>query len=146
MSLRLRLYVAGTVLAASAVLAFGWPDRFATDRGHYVAWVVICLVSETMWSNTLSGTATWSLSATVGLSSAVLWGTGAGAWISALSTLIADLFVLRKPFVRVAFNAGQVALATWLGGSLFEWLGGRTALPVELGGSVLDRTQATTLL
>jgi len=145
-SLKLRLYVAGTVLAAAAVLAFGWPDRFATDWGHYVAWVVICLVSETMWSNTLSGTATWSLSATVGLSSAVLWGTGAGVWISALSTLVADLFVLRKPLVRVAFNSGQVALATWLGASLFELLGGRGALPVGAGGGVLDRTQATSLM
>jgi len=145
-SLKLRLYVAGTVLAAAAVLAFGWPDRFATDWGHYVAWVVICLVSETMWSNTLSGTATWSLSATVGLSSAVLWGTGAGVWISALSTLVADLFVLRKPLVRVAFNSGQVALATWLGASLFELLGGRGALPVGAGGGVLDRTQAASLM
>jgi len=145
-SLKLRLYVAGTVLAAAAVLAFGWPERFATDWGHYVAWVVICLVSETMWSNTLSGTATWSLSATVGLSSAALWGTSAGVWISALSTLVADLFVLRKPFVRVAFNSGQVALATWLGASLFELLGGRVALPVGEGVGVLDRTKATSLM
>jgi signal transduction histidine kinase len=146
MSRRLRLYVAGTVLAAAAVLALGWPDRFASDWGHYVAWVVICLVSETMWSNTLSGAATWSLSATVGLSSAVLWGSGAGIWISALSTLIADLFVLRKPPVRVTFNAGQVALATWLGASLFEVLGGRAALPLTAGGGMLDRAQATTLM
>jgi len=146
MSRRLRLYVAATVLVAAAVMALGWPERFASDWGHYVAWIVICLVSETMWSNTLSGTATWSLSATVGLSSAVLWGAGAGIWISALSTLIADLFVLRKPLVRVAFNAGQVALATWLGASLFEGLGGRAALPVGAGGGMLDRAHATSLL
>ncbi len=146
MSRRLRLYVAATVLAAAALLAVGWPERFATDWGHYVAWVVICLVSETMWSNTLSGTATWSLSATAGLSSAVLWGNGAGIWISALSTLVADLFVLRKPLVRVAFNAGQISVATWLGALLFELLGGRAALPVISGGGLLDRTQATSLM
>lgn len=146
MSWRLRLYVAGTVLAAAAVLALGWPERFAGDWGHYVAWIVICLVSETMWSTTLSGSATYSLSATVGLSSAVLWGSGAGIWISAISTFIADLFVLRKPPVRVAFNAGQVALATWLGAWLFELLGGRTALPIGIGGGVLDRSQATGLI
>ncbi len=146
MSRRLRLYIAATLAAAVAVLAWGWPDRFTTDWGHYVAWVVICLVSETMWSNTLSGAATWSLSATAGLSSAVLWGNGAGIWISALSTLVADLFVLRKPLVRVAFNAGQIAVATAVGATLFEWLGGRTALPVMPGGSVLDRAQATSLM
>src|SRR5439155_14670542 len=112
MSRRLRAYVALTVLAAAVVLGAAWPASFARDWGHYVAWIVICLVSETMWSNTLSGSATWSLSATVGLSSAVLLGSAAGIWISALSTLVADMFVLRKPAVRVAFNASQIALAT----------------------------------
>ncbi len=146
MSLRLRLYVGATILGAAAVLAWWWPAGFARDWGHYVAWVVICLVSETMWSNTLSGTATWSLSATAGLSSAVLWGTGAGIWISALSTLVADLFVLRKPWVRVAFNAGQIAVATVVGALLFEGLGGREALPAAGGGGLLDRAHAATLM
>ena len=146
MSRRLRAYLVVTALAAVAVLSLGWPPSFGRDWGHYVAWVVICLVSETMWSNTLSGSSTWSLSATAGLSSAVLWGPGAGIWISALSTLIADLFVLRKPWVRVAFNASQIAIATWLGATLFELMGGRAALPVLPGGSLLDRTHATALL
>jgi len=146
MSRRLKAYVTATVLAAVAVLAIGWPHAFARDWGHYVAWVVICLVSETMWSNTISGGATWSLSATAGLSSAVLWGAGAGLWISALSTLIADLFVLRKPLVRVAFNAAQIAVATAVGALLFQALGGRAALPVGAGGGMLDRAHATSLM
>ena len=135
MSPRLRAYVTATVLAAVGVLAWGWPQGFPVDWGHYVAWIVICLVSETMWSNTLSGSATWSLSATAGLSSAVLYGTGAGMWLSALSTLIGDLFVQRKPWVRAAFNTSQVALATGIGGLLFEWLGGR-AVTLESQGAV----------
>ena len=146
MSRRLRAYVALTVLAATAVLALAWPASFARDWGHFVAWIVICLVSETMWSNTLSGSATWSLSATAGLSSAVLWGGPAGMWIAALSTLIADVFVLRKPWVRVAFNASQIALATGVGVLLFDQLGGRAALPALPGGTVLDRAHATTLM
>ena len=146
MTPRLKAYVGATLLTALAVLALAWPRAFAHDWGHYVAWVVICLVSETMWSNTLSGSSTWSLSATAGLSSAVLWGPGAGIWISALSTLIADWFVLRKPWVRVAFNSGQIAVATWVGAMVFGWLGGRTALPVVPGASFFDRTHATTLL
>jgi signal transduction histidine kinase len=151
MSWRLKAYVTATVVAAVAVLAIGWPHAFAQDWGHYVAWVVICLVSETMWSNTISGGATWSLSATAGLSSAVLWGAGAGLWISALSTLIADLFVLRKPLVRVAFNAAQIAVATAVGALLFQALGGRVALPgggvpVNGSGSLLDRAHAASLM
>jgi signal transduction histidine kinase len=146
MSRRLRAYVALAVLAAAAVMALLWPQTFARDWGHYVAWVVICLVSETMWSNTLSGDATWSLSATAGLSSAVLWGAGAGIWVSALSTLVADLFVMRKAWVRALFNTCQIALATGTGVLLFELLGGRAGLPLGPGGSVLDRAHAATLM
>jgi len=146
MSPRLKAYVTATVVAAVAVLAIGWPHAFTRDWGHYVAWVVICLVSETLWNNTISGGATISLSATVGLSSTVLWGAGAGLWISAFSTFIADLFVLRKPLVRVAFNSAQVALATAVGAIVFQLLGGRVALPVAAGGAVLDRAHATSLM
>jgi len=146
MSPRLRAYVTATVVAAVAVLAIGWPHAFTRDWGHYVAWVVICLVSETLWNNTISGGATISLSATVGLSSTVLWGAGAGLWISAFSTFIADLFVLRKPLVRVAFNSAQVALATAVGAIVFQLLGGRVALPVAAGGALLDRAHATSLM
>ncbi len=146
MSGRLRAYVTVTALAAMAVMFLTWPQAFAQDWGHYVAWVVICLVSETMWSNTLSGTATWSLSATAGLSSAVLWGTGAGIWVSALSTLIGDLFVQRKPWVRAAFNTSQISLATGLAGLLFGALGGRAAFVISPGAITVDRAHAALLM
>ncbi len=146
MSGRLRAYVTLSVLAAVSVAALLWPATFARDWGHYVAWIVICLVSDTMWSNASSGTATWSLSNTAGLSSAVLWGTGAGICVSALSTFIADLFVMRKPWVRATFNASQIVLATAVGSTLFELLGGRAGLPLVPAGSVLDRAHAATLL
>src|SRR5439155_14590869 len=81
-----------------------------------------------------------------GLSSAVLLGSAAGIWISALSTLVADMFVLRKPAVRVAFNASQIALATGVGALLFDWLGGRGAVPVLPGGAGIDRAHATALM
>ena len=66
MSGRLRAYVTLTVFSAVSVLALLWPQTFARDWGHYVAWIVICLVSDTMWRNASSGTATWSLSSTAG--------------------------------------------------------------------------------
>ncbi len=135
MSLRLRLYVAGVMIAATALLGSHVPHAFATQWTHYVAWVVICLVSETMWSTTLSGNATWSLSATAGLSAVVLFGPAAGIWVSAVSTLIADLFVLRKALVRAAFNAGQIALTAWVAGMVFQWTGGPSSMPHSLSAA-----------
>ena len=146
MSARLRLYVASVVLLAMAVLALQVPDHLASDWGHYVAWVVICLVSDTMWSFNISGHGTWSLSATAGLSAVVLWGTEAGVWISAVSTLLGEMFVLRKPWVRASFNAGQIALSAWMAGLVFDALGGRGALALQVGGSVLSPGGATALV
>lgn len=146
MSPRLRLYVASVVLVATAVLALQVPDHLSADWGHYVAWVVICLVSDTMWSFNISGHGTWSLSATAGLSAVVLWGTEAGVWISAVSTLLGEMFVLRKPWVRASFNAGQIALSAWMAGLVFDALGGRGALALREGGSVLSPGGATALV
>lgn len=137
MSRRLRIYVAAVMLVAGALLGTHVPQAYAAEWTHYVAWVVICLVSETMWSTTLSGNATWSLSATAGLSAVVLFGPAAGIWVSAVSTLIADLFVLRKPLVRAAFNAGQIALTAWVAGMVFLWTGGPAAMPRSLGAANL---------
>jgi len=146
MSLRLRIFVGLTTLAALALLGVNVPPMLRVDWGHFVAWTVICLVSETMWTQNLSGSGTWSLAAAACLSTIVLWGTESGMWIGALSTLIADLFVARKPWVRAAFNAGQITLTSWCAGMLFEMLGGRAALPVAAGGAQLMRASAPALV
>jgi signal transduction histidine kinase len=145
-SRRLAWYVAATALLAVALLATHVPGALAVRWAHYVAWIVICLVSETMWSTSLSGDATWSLAATAGLSAVVLWGPEAGMWIAGLSTLIADLFVQRKPWVRATFNSTSIAMTSWIAGLAFAWLGGRSALPIAGGAAVLDRSAATTLV
>lgn len=146
MSRRLIAFVAATVLTALVLLVLNAPAAFATQWGHLVAWIVICLVSETMWSTTLSGSATWSLSACAGLSAVVLFGTGSGLWVSMLSTLIADLFVLRKPAIRAVFNASQITFSAWIAGVTFALLGGRAALLAGPSGAVLDRSVASHLV
>lgn len=146
MSRRLKAYLVLTGLTAVTLLATHAPASFDRVWGHYVAWVVICLVSETMWTANLSGEATWSLAATAGLCAVVLWGPEAGMWISMLSTLIADLFVQRKIWYRATFNAAQIALTAWLAGVVFDGLGGRAALPIHAGIATLDRSASTALV
>lgn len=145
MSPRLRAYVVATVLAAAGVMAFVRPQDLAHTWGHLVAWAAMCVVSERLSTRTESG-ATWSLAATVGLASAVVWGIGAGIWVSALSTLVADVAVHRKPAVRVAFNTSQIALATGLAGALFDVLGGRGGMALPTGASLADPLASLRLL
>lgn len=146
MSRRLTFYVVATIVGAVVALLTHVPPALAHDWGHYVAWIVICLVSETMWAATISGAGTYSLSSTAGLSAVVLWGPAAGMWVSGLSTLIADLFVMRKPWIRASFNAGQIALTAWMAGLVFTLLGGRAALPLGSAGTMLERSAATALV
>jgi signal transduction histidine kinase len=145
-SRRLLLYLAATGLIAVTLLATRVPPALAGSWAHYVAWIVICLVSETMWSASMSGAATWSLAATAGLSAVVLWGPEAGMWIAGSSTLIADLFVRRKPWVRATFNSAQIIIVSWLAGIAFAALGGQRALPLAGGAGGLQHTVATTLV
>ncbi|MBK7369056.1 MAG: hypothetical protein IPJ04_14450 [Candidatus Eisenbacteria bacterium] len=129
MSRRLRAYVVATIVAGAFALVTHPPAMLAQEWGHYVAWLVICLVSETMWEATMSGSGTWSLSSTAGLSAIVLWGPAVGMWITALATLLADLFVLRKPAVRAFFNGGQMAITALVSGIAFDLLEGARRCP-----------------
>ena len=146
MSPRLRLYVIATGLSAVALLATHMPPALVQLWPHAIAWIVICLVSETMWTDSMTGAATLSHAAVAGLSAVVLWGPVTGMWIAGLSTLIADLFVQRKHWVRATFNASQIALTSWLAGQAFVGLGGHVALPLVHDVATLDRGASATLV
>jgi signal transduction histidine kinase len=122
--LKLRLYVAGVGLAAAILLLlYPLPDL----RGHwmdYLIWVGICIASESLWFTPASGAGTITMASTAGLATAALFGQAGSMWIVALSTVIAEVVVLRKPAVRAFFNASQITLTMWAAGGVFTLLGG----------------------
>ena len=136
MSFRLRLYVGLVILAAVALLGFSIPDDLAIRWPHYVAWVLVCLFSETLWLHTLSGAGTLSMASVANLATVILWGREPAMWITAVGSLLAELIVQRKPWIRAAFNAAQIAVTMQVGGMVFALLGGpagglESAGPVE---------------
>ena len=128
MSTRLRSYVTAVLAVAALVLAGTLPGDLRTNGLHYLAWIGICAASETLWLPAMSGTGTVTMASSAGLAVIVLWGQGAACWIAALSTLAAELLVLRKPPIRAAFNASQITITTWA--AAFAW----AALGGPLGG------------
>jgi len=124
MRLRLRIYLLATGLAAAAALAASVPADLPVRWIHYAAWAGIGVFSETMWLTTLSGSGTWSMSSTAILATVVLYGYGPPAWIAAVSTPIAELFVQRKPWIRAYFNSAQMAITLWAASGAFALLGG----------------------
>jgi len=124
MSPKLRAYVAAVGVAAAVLLALYVPRDLETMWPHYMAWVAICALSESMWLTTLSGAGTSSMASTAGLAAIILWGQGPGMWIAALSSLLAELIVQRKPWVRATFNASQITITHWVAAGAFALLGG----------------------
>ena len=124
MSLRLKCYIGAIAAVALMLLVLYAPEDIATRWPHYLGWVVICVVSEGLWVSTFSGTGTVTMASTAGLATAMLWGRGASMLIVVASTAVAELFVLRKPPIRVFFNSSQIAITMWFAASALEMLGG----------------------
>ena len=124
MSSRLRFYVALVILLAVVLLGVQVPHDLPGRWLHYAAWVAVCVLSETLWLNTLSGAGTLSMASIANLATAILWGPVPAMWITAVSSLLAELLVQRKPWIRAAFNAAQIAITMWVAGAVFALLGG----------------------
>jgi len=76
-----------------------------------------------------------SMASTANLATLVLWGPEASIAIVSASTLIAVLFVQRKPWIRAVFNASQSVITMWVCGLAFVALGG-PRLGLEAGGHI----------
>jgi signal transduction histidine kinase len=134
--LRLKIYLVMVGIAAVVLLGTHVPPDLQARGAHYLAWTAICLLSELLWLSTLSGEGTVSMASTANLATLVLWGPDASMWIVSASTLIAVLFVQRKPWIRAVFNASQSVVTMWLCGIVFVLLGGpRSGL--ETAGQVM---------
>jgi len=124
MSRKLVIYVVSVGLVAALLLGFSVPRGLDVHWGHYLAWILIFVISESMWLSTISGEGTWSLSSSATLAACMLWGRSPAMWIAALGTVLAEFLVLRKPWVRAWFNGGQMAITLWVAGWIFTLLGG----------------------
>lgn len=123
MSAHLRVYLTLVAVVAVGLLLLYLPPQFETLWLHYVAWALVCLLSETFWLPTVSGGGTASMASTANLAAVMLWGPEAAIWIVASSTLVANVLVQRKPWVRAVFNASQSVLTMWAAGEIMVLLG-----------------------
>ena len=136
MSLRLRLFLVVVGLGAVALLGLSLPPSLPSLWIHYALWTLICLLSETLWLPTLSGGGTASMASTANLATLIIWGPAASMWIVAASTLLANVLLQKKPWVRALFNASQSVITMWSAGLVMVALGaaqgGLHAIPGRL--------------
>lgn len=138
MSPRLRAYLILVGIAAIVLLATHVPPELETRWVHYLLWTLVCLLSETLWLTAISGEGTVSVASTANLATLMLWGQESSMWIVSASTLLANVFVQRKPWERAFFNASQIVVAMWAAGAAMIWLGGQPQGVEAMGRIALD--------
>jgi hypothetical protein len=112
------------MLVAVALLLTHVPHDLEQRGGHYLAWVLLCALSDSMWLRALSGEGSSSMGSAAGLATAILWGMSPSMWIVGSSTWLAELIVQRKGWLRASFNASQVTITMWATCGVFALLGG----------------------
>ena len=124
MSRRLVLYV-GSVVAVAIVLLALFPLDWKTPLLiHFLGWVLITVVAESLWLPTITGEGTDSMASAANFATVVLWGVAPSLWIVALSTALSDLVIRRRPAIRVLFNSAAMVIVMAAAGTAFTLLGG----------------------
>jgi hypothetical protein len=131
-SRRLVLYV-GTVVAVAIVLLALFPLDWKTPLlVHFLGWVLITVVAESLWLPTITGEGTDSMASAANFATVVLWGVAPSIWIVALSTALSDLVIRRRPAIRVLFNSAAMVIVMAAAGTVFALLGGPKGPRAEL--------------
>ena len=124
MSRRLVLYVGSVVALAIVLLALHPLDWTRALLVHWLAWVVITVVAESLWLPTITGEGTDSMASAANFATVVLWGVAPAIGIVAVSTAIADLVLRRRQPIRILFNTAAMIVVMTAAGWTFVLLGG----------------------
>jgi signal transduction histidine kinase len=135
-SRRLVLYVGSVAALAIVLLALHPLDWTRTLLVHWLAWVAITVVAESLWLPTITGEGTDSMASAANFATVILWGVAPAIWIVAVSTAIADLVIRRRPPIRALFNTAAMTVVMAASGWTFVLLGG----PIEGIWSTFERT------
>lgn len=111
--------IGGYILSGSVegFLALGWMPL--------LAWIVVSLVAESLWLQTITGKAMESMASTVDISLLVLLGYKPAVCIVAIAFALANVFFSKRVWYKAIFNAGQNVIALTAAGIAFSLLGGR---------------------
>lgn len=95
---------AGMAMLASAL---SWPGQVTADVW---IWLALCLIGERLWIRMPLGQATVSMASAIQFAALLVLPRGHAMMVGALSVILAELIFMRKPLIRVIFNASQTTL------------------------------------
>lgn len=123
------LYIAIIAALAAGLLIAGCLRVPHWHWGELLLWTAACGLAEFLWLQTISGQGTVSMASTFNLAVVFLFGWESSLWITAISTLVANVAVQRKEWYKAAFNVSQSIVTMAAAGLVFAACGGHPLLP-----------------
>lgn len=121
---RVLALVFGALFLATFAIGRSWTEPIGRD---ILFWSVACIVGEVLWVRLPMGQATNSFASCIHFAVLLLLPRGQAMAMVGLTGAIAEALVLRKPPLRVMFNASQAALAVGAASVAYTLLGGGRA-------------------
>lgn len=105
---RVLVLIVTTVTLASLALGQSWSGPGAKIPWF---WLAVCLAAELLWVKLPLGKSCVTMASAAHFAALLVLPRGEAMLATAVSGLVAELLVLRKPPVRAVFNSGQATLA-----------------------------------
>lgn len=125
-------YYLGVSLTGYVALFF-WSQRLNTDRWlEYAIFILLIVIADLVNVSLPHGGASISVSTPITFASIVIFGAYPAAWMEAVSAIVVEGLVSRRPLEKIFFNVPVLALSTGLAGMVFESLPYSDQLPSPL--------------
>jgi putative nucleotidyltransferase with HDIG domain len=105
-----------------AALAYWWKDLDPAHLIQYLVFILLTIVADLVNLNLPRGGASISVSTPVTFAAIVILGPGPAAWVEAVSALVVEGIVNRRPPMKIVFNVPVLALSVGVAGIVFQAL------------------------
>ncbi len=126
---KVKAYIVIVSTLALGVTVLGSLHLHHWDWQNLTIWAIVCLFSELLWLQTISGQGTVSMASTLNMAVIFLIGWEKSLWVIGASTLFANLAIQKKEWYKAVFNVAQSILAAASAGLVFHLAGGTVLLP-----------------
>jgi putative nucleotidyltransferase with HDIG domain len=112
---------------------FLWSQKIESTRWlEYLIFILLIVIADLVNVSLPHGGASISVSTPITFSTIVIFGPFPAAWMEAVSAIIVEGLVSRRPLEKVFFNVPVLALSTGIAGLAFEALPFSTTMPSPL--------------
>ncbi len=113
-------YYLAVSLSGYLALAYWWGDLDPAMLIQYLVFILLTIVADLVNLNLPRGGAAISVSTPITFAAIVILGPGPAAWVEAVSALVVEGLVNRRPPMKIFFNVPVLAVSVGIAGLAFQ--------------------------